>query len=214
MIRENDKEENSKILSRIVRSFYMNKYQHIDEDIKEITTELKTTLINKALKIFEENKIIYSDVDETINSEFWKEKDISSYEKVYENYIYKAISLFVIKHLKIERNPASLYNFIKDSHNILPNLRYFPSINLSRANLSGALLLNISDIKYFQVDHSTSFSNSLTDDEDLIDFLRKTISLEKLPILAKSKDEIIKELKNREYSFEKIEELVKQSKFG
>ena len=46
VIRENDKKDNLKILSRIVRSFYMDKYQGIDNDIKELATELKTTLIN------------------------------------------------------------------------------------------------------------------------------------------------------------------------
>ncbi|HXT83671.1 MAG TPA: hypothetical protein VN704_04980 [Verrucomicrobiae bacterium] len=120
----------TQILKRIVRSFYMDNYQDLDDDIKEITTELKTTLITNALKIFEENKIIYSDLDNKPQTEFWKEKDVTAYEKAYENYMYKGISLFVIKHLDKERNPESLYHFIKDSNNIISDLRFFPYVIL------------------------------------------------------------------------------------
>ena len=65
-------------------------------------------------------------------------KDIPTFEKVYENYTYKTISLFVIKHLDANRNPISLYQFIKDCHNIRSCLRYFPFASLARADLSNA----------------------------------------------------------------------------
>ncbi|HEY6534619.1 MAG TPA: pentapeptide repeat-containing protein [Candidatus Nitrosocosmicus sp.] len=155
-------------------------------------------MIYNASKIFEENKIIYSDLDNKPKVEFWKEKDVSSYEKAYENYMYKGISLIVIKHLAEERNPEFLYHFISDSHNIIPNLRYFPFVrilnsnlsdtnlslyylsydyllrsdlsgaHLSNANLSGANLLNLCNTRDFQIDSDTDFYYALIDNEDFL----------------------------------------------
>ncbi|HXT84340.1 MAG TPA: hypothetical protein VN704_08430 [Verrucomicrobiae bacterium] len=58
--------------------FFYNK-RDAGNNIKEIITKLKTALIDNASKIFEENKMIYSDRnDNTTKTEFWKEKDVST----------------------------------------------------------------------------------------------------------------------------------------
>ena len=140
LINNHNKKEYEKYLLRIVRSFYLNKAGEKDEEIIKIAKTFKNYLLENAVKIFEENKIVYVDLEDKPKKEYWKEKEIPNYKKYYENFIYKAISLFIIKKLDPERNPSSLVDYIKDSYNISPTLRYFPFVNLSRANLSRANL--------------------------------------------------------------------------
>ena len=104
--------------------------------------------MHNAVKIFEENKILYKDFDDkTIKSEFWKEKNILNHKKLYENFIYKSISLFVIKNLDARCNPETLTDYIKDSKNISSNFKNFSFMNISDKDLS---YVNISkaDLSY------------------------------------------------------------------
>jgi hypothetical protein len=134
MIKDSDKkEEYEKLVVRIVRSLYPNKADCPDEEIIKIVKTFRNYLLENAVKIFKENKIVYVDLNKTPHSEYWKVKDISGYDEYYENFIYKAISLFVIKKLDAKRNPASLIDYIGDSYNFSPILRYFSYADIMRA---------------------------------------------------------------------------------
>ncbi len=96
-------------------------------------------MLFNAIKIFKENKIVYLDFEnKSEDSEYLKQKDIRNYKKYYENFIYKAISLFVIEILDSHRNPGALIDYIKDSDNVLSTLKYFPFVNLHKADLRAA----------------------------------------------------------------------------
>jgi hypothetical protein len=114
-IKDSHKKEYEKHLLRIVKSLYLNKADKQDEEIIPLLIEFKEIILDNAVKIFEENKIAFIDFENnTIESEFWKEKDVANYKQYYENFIYKAISLFVIKILDEQCNPKSLIDYIKD----------------------------------------------------------------------------------------------------
>jgi hypothetical protein len=135
------KKEYEKPLLRIVRPLYPNKADEKDEDFISSLNNFKETIYNNATKIFEENKIVYIDFENKSKVlEYWREKDIQNYDKHYETFIYKAISLFIIKIPDPKSNPASIIEYIKDSHNIAPNLNYFPFVYLSSAIPSGERL--------------------------------------------------------------------------
>ncbi len=64
------------------------------------------------------------------------------------------------------------------------------------------------------INNITNFKKALTDDENLVKLLNIMKRSKNLPKLVLNKDDLINELKNREYSDKEIEDLVKQSKFG
>src|SRR6478672_3196465 len=141
LIKNHEKKEYEKYLLRIIRSLYPNKADWSDENIMQIVKVIRNHLMDNALKIFEENKIVFSDFEnKTLNSEYWKIKDVPSYSEYYKNFLYKAISLFLIKKLDPKCNPKSIIDYIKDSYNFSPFLKYFPFTNLSGSDLSDANL--------------------------------------------------------------------------
>src|SRR6185312_769628 len=141
LIKNHEKKEYEKYLLRIIRSLYPNKADWSDENIMQIVKVIRNHLMDNALKIFEENKIVFSDFEnKTLNSEYWKIKDVPTYSEYYKNFLYKAISLFLIKKLDPKCNPKSIIDYIKDSYNFSPFLKYFPFTNLSGSDLSDANL--------------------------------------------------------------------------
>jgi uncharacterized protein YjbI with pentapeptide repeats len=141
LIKNHEKKEYEKYLLRIIRSVYPNKADWSDENIMQIVKVIRNHLMDNALKIFEENKIVFSDFEnKTLNSEYWKIKDVPTYSEYYKNFLYKAISLFLIKKLDPKCNPKSIIDYIKDSYNFSPFLKYFPFTNLSGSDLSDANL--------------------------------------------------------------------------
>ena len=78
------------------------------------------------------------------------------------------------------------------------NLRYFPFVNLSSAdlagdnhpkfNLTGPFLLNLTDMSCLQIDSNTDFNNALNDDRNFLNLLTNRIRKENLPTLVKIKD--------------------------
>jgi hypothetical protein len=112
MIKDLDKKEYRKPLLRIIRSLYPNKVDEKDEDILPASNNFKETILDNAVKIFKENKIAYIDFGDISPIEFWRQKNIQNYDKFYENFIYKAISLFIIKKLDSKINPKYIKDYI------------------------------------------------------------------------------------------------------
>jgi uncharacterized protein YjbI with pentapeptide repeats len=141
IIKDSDKKEYEKTLLRIIRSLYPNKADKNDEEITPLIKRFKDSLLDNAVKIFEENKIVYTELENKSNDlEYWRQKNISKYKKYHENFIYKAISLFVIKKLDSRVDPLSIIDYIQNSNHVPTVLKYYAHANLSGANLSGANL--------------------------------------------------------------------------
>ncbi len=142
-------------------------------------------------------------------------KRYSKLKKIYENFIYKAVSLFVIKVLDSHRNPGALIDYIKDSDNVLSTLKYFPFVNLHKAdlraadlygedlrtaNLTGAkmqeaIVLKPRDFRNVILDENTNFYDAITDDNDLFRLLETKIKSGNMPILVENKGDLKKGLK-------------------
>lgn len=116
----------------------------------------------------------------------------------------------------------------------MSTLKYFPFVNLHKAdlraadlygedlrtaNLTGAkmqetIVLKPRDFRNLVVDENINFYDAITNDKDLFRLLETKIKSGNMPILVENKGDLIKELKNKSYNERQIEDFVRISKFS
>jgi hypothetical protein len=88
----------------------------------------------------------------------------------------------------------------------------FSDANLTGANLSKSLLINMKSLKALMLNQKTKFDDSLTDMPELIEYIRKNRILNSAPKLIQNREELRKELLLRYDSEDHIRRIVESSR--
>jgi DDE superfamily endonuclease len=117
------------------------------------------------------------------------------------------LMLLVYYHLYINYTLAG-FLFDLDQSNI------YSLEHISEAKLYGAIILKSINFRSLTINDKTNFNAIITDDINFFDLLEPKIKSGNTPILIKTKDDLIKELKKKSYTEDQIERFVSQSKFS
>ena len=90
----------------------------------------------------------------------------------------------------------------------------FSDANLTGANLSKSLLINMKSLKALMLNQKTKFDDSLTDMPELIEYIRKNRILNSAPKLIQNREELRKELLLRYDSEDHIRRIVESSRIA